>query len=405
MSKYVKVMFGTTSGAKSDFKYKINEVNVSENWNPNAKKGRDFGGFNYCSEECILRWLHRGDTIYDVEIPKDAESIKLDGSTTIYRANKIIISNPRKVDDELALHFYEISKIPEKSYYKALGVVSIMNYKKTAYRIFKDKVNKNNIDQVLEEWNDFASRGNKDNRKEINNLVKEIENYLYEVKSDLLISRFVDKEPYIKDITHDKVINITGESGSGKSTFTKKYLNDDKYIVIDTDEITKDKPTDNKNCIEFRKYLKEKYKNNIPDICNEFSTIYRDILDYYKNTDKILIIDSAQFRNLITEEEIKLLKGKIIIIRTSIEECYKRVVNRWKEANKNYSKEELNKYQNKKLGMFEWYKILNTFLENINKMWGTIWILKKYMIIYLQEVLIMQEIRLKLEQECLLNQN
>ena len=35
---------------------------------------------------------------------------------------------------------------------------------------------------------------------------------------------------------------------------------------------------------------------------------------------------------------------------------------------KNYSKEELNKYQNKKLGMFEWYKILNTFLENINKM-------------------------------------
>lgn len=28
MSKYVKVMFGTTSGAKSDFKYKINEVNV-----------------------------------------------------------------------------------------------------------------------------------------------------------------------------------------------------------------------------------------------------------------------------------------------------------------------------------------------------------------------------------------
>ena len=29
---------------------------------------------------------------------------------------------------------------------------------------------------------------------------------------------------------------------------------------------------------------------------------------------------------------------------------------------------ELNKYQYKKLGMFEWYKILNTFLENINKM-------------------------------------
>lgn len=38
MKKYVKVMFGTTSGAKSDFKYKLNEVNESDNWNPTAKK-------------------------------------------------------------------------------------------------------------------------------------------------------------------------------------------------------------------------------------------------------------------------------------------------------------------------------------------------------------------------------
>ncbi len=182
MSKYVKVMFGTTSGAKSDFKYKINEVNISEHWNPTAEKGRDFGGFNYCSEECILRWLHRGDTIYDVEVPKDAENIKLDGATTIYRANKIIISNPRKVDDELALHFYKISKIPEKSYYKTLGVVSIMNYKKTAYAILKDKVNENNIDEVLEEWNDFISHGDKNDRKNVNSLVKEIESCLFEIK-------------------------------------------------------------------------------------------------------------------------------------------------------------------------------------------------------------------------------
>lgn len=53
----------------------------------------------------------------------------------IYRVNKIIIKNLRKVDDELALYFYQISKIPEKSYYKALGVVTIMNYEKTSYQI------------------------------------------------------------------------------------------------------------------------------------------------------------------------------------------------------------------------------------------------------------------------------
>lgn len=182
MSKFVKVMFGTTSGAKSDFKYKIDEVNISSNWNPTAESGKDFGGFNYCSEECILRWLHRGDTIYDVELPKDAEIVKIEGATTIYRTNKIIIKNPRKVDDNLALHFYNISNIPEKSYYKALGVVAIMDYEKTARAILRDKVNESNIDEVLEEWNDFISHGNKNDRKNVNNLVKEIENYLYKVK-------------------------------------------------------------------------------------------------------------------------------------------------------------------------------------------------------------------------------
>ena len=30
-----------------------------------------------------------------------------------------------------------------------------MNYRKTALEILKDKVNKKNIDEVLEEWNDF----------------------------------------------------------------------------------------------------------------------------------------------------------------------------------------------------------------------------------------------------------
>ena len=35
MRKYVKVMFGTTSGAKNDLDYKINEVNISSNWKSN----------------------------------------------------------------------------------------------------------------------------------------------------------------------------------------------------------------------------------------------------------------------------------------------------------------------------------------------------------------------------------
>lgn len=183
MSKYVKVMYEKTSGANSDFNYKINEINVSNNWNPAAKSGKDFGGFNYASEECIIRWLHRGDTIYDVEIPKDAENVEIDGATKIFRTNKIIIKNPRKIDDDIALHYYNISDIPEKSYYRALGAVSIMNYKKTAYSIINDRININNIDEVLEEWNDFMFHNGKNNRRNSCPLVLEIEEKLYEIKN------------------------------------------------------------------------------------------------------------------------------------------------------------------------------------------------------------------------------
>ncbi len=80
MSKFVKVMFGTSSRAKRDFKYKIGDVNISNNWNPNAESGKDFGGFNYCNEECILRWLHRGDTLY---VTNTTAEINLENNTII----------------------------------------------------------------------------------------------------------------------------------------------------------------------------------------------------------------------------------------------------------------------------------------------------------------------------------
>lgn len=184
MKKYVRVMDGITSNA-GGFEYKLNEVNVANNWNPSASSGKEFGGFNYTTEDCILRWLHRGNTIYDVEIPEDAETIKIEGATTIYRTNKIIVSNPRPINDEIALHYYKISNIPEKSYYKALGVVAIMDYKKTAFAILHDKVNKNNIDEALDECNNFITHDNKGDRKDINDTVKEIEANLIKIKQSI----------------------------------------------------------------------------------------------------------------------------------------------------------------------------------------------------------------------------
>jgi len=33
------------------------------------------GGFNFGTEDKILRWLHRGDTIYNVDVPEDVDLV------------------------------------------------------------------------------------------------------------------------------------------------------------------------------------------------------------------------------------------------------------------------------------------------------------------------------------------
>ena len=360
--KYVKVMFGNKG---ANFEYKNGRINIATIWNPNAAKGRDFGGFNYANEDSILRWLHRGDTIYDVEIPEDAENVKIKGATTIYRTNKILLKNPRKVTDEMALHYYNISNIPEKSYYKALGVVSIMGYKKTSFQILRDKVNKNNIDEVLEEWNDFISHGDKNDRKDLNGLVKEIDECLKEIKSPLDISLYVEKEPYIKEITNDKIINLTGQSGSGKSTYAKQNFNTNEYIVIDTDEVLSEQRFLKSSGInkELGEMFRNKYKT-LPNLGDDFDLIYNDILNYCKDINKTIVIDCAQFHCI---KDISLLKGKTIIIRTDIDTCYKRCIERFKLNNPTVTEEEIEKYSEKKKPLYKWYKYSNEFIRKIDR--------------------------------------
>ena len=72
--KYVRVMDGLKSNA-GGFEYKLDEIKIASNWNPDKESGEEMGGFNFSTEDKILRWLHRGDTIYDVVIPDDADIV------------------------------------------------------------------------------------------------------------------------------------------------------------------------------------------------------------------------------------------------------------------------------------------------------------------------------------------
>ena len=58
-----------------------------------------------------------------------------------------------------------------------------MNYEKTAKAILRDKVNEENIDIVLDEWNNFIEHGGQNDRKDLTGLVKEIDDKLNELKN------------------------------------------------------------------------------------------------------------------------------------------------------------------------------------------------------------------------------
>jgi len=185
-------------------------------------------------------------------------------------------------------------------------------------------------------------------------------------KKDILIDIKIDKEPYVKELTKDKIINLTGQSGSGKSFYAQQHFNNDEYLIIDTDEVFSEHRFINSKGInkELGEMFRSKY-DVLPSLGENFDLIYQDILDYCEDIDKTIVIDCATFHCI---KDIRLLKGKIIVIRTSIDTCYKRCIDRYKINCPNATKEELEEYMERKKKIYIWYNFSNEFLTKIDKL-------------------------------------
>jgi len=358
MSKYVRVMDGLKSNA-GGFNYKLNEVNVSEKWDTSTLEPEKMGGFNFCTEDKILRWLHRGDTIYDVIIPEDAEIVLCEEEKGIYRANKIIVTNPREITDELVIELYNKTTLSDKIIAQCLVTLLWKKRKEISKYIIRDRVNLNNIGEILSEFTAYAGEDNVNSEtgKEIYEILKEIE-------SDVLISLYIDKEPYERILTNDKIINLTGQSGSGKTTYAKEHFNNSEYLIIDTDDIFSEKRFSNSSGInkELGEMFRDKYET-LPNLADDFDLIYQEIINYCKNIDKTIVIDCAQFHCI---KNIDVLKGKIVVLRTCIENCYNRCLKRYDMQYPNATEEDKKNYAKRKLAIYQWYKFTNKFLEKIS---------------------------------------
>lgn len=190
MSKYLKVMFNTSSKAGNGFEYKIGEVNVANYWNPTENDPAKTGGFNFSCENKILRWLVRGDTLYDVSIPDDAEMVEIDSPSCphgVFRTNKIILSNPRLVTDDVAMDLYLKAELPEESFFKALAGCALRGHINTARRIIKDKVNKDNIIDVVNVFEDFChADGEEFDESKLEKATLDVYHELLELKKELV---------------------------------------------------------------------------------------------------------------------------------------------------------------------------------------------------------------------------
>ena len=103
---------------------------------------------------------------------------------------------------------------------------------------------------------------------------------------NILIELNIDKEPYIKNITNDKIINLTGESGSGKSYYTNQYKDNKEYIIIDTDILFSNQETKDKYILDLRKIITSNFNADIKNILiPHFDECYKIILDYFKESD------------------------------------------------------------------------------------------------------------------------
>lgn len=160
--KFVKLIFTKEENKyRNYFKYKTNEINIVDNWNPNEEEYK-MGGFNFSVEEKVVRWLLRGDTLFDVIIPEGAEVYDCYNKSTphgVFRSNKIILTNPREINDELVMELYLKSEIPDTSYFPILALCAHRGFMNTALKIYHEKVDEDTKELAIKEFKDFFEFG------------------------------------------------------------------------------------------------------------------------------------------------------------------------------------------------------------------------------------------------------
>ena len=156
--KYYRVI-QTKKAYRDGKKFPIDEVVISDKKiDLNAKESLKMGGFCVSTYNCSFRWLIRGDTLCEVIIPQDSEFYKTVSKDEVYVCNKMILTNPKKIDDDFAMELYKASTLNETSFFIAMTACAICGYINTALKVCEDRVNSQNVSTAISEFESFCKR-------------------------------------------------------------------------------------------------------------------------------------------------------------------------------------------------------------------------------------------------------
>lgn len=134
-----------------------------------------------------------------------------------------------------------------------------------------------------------------------------------------------DKKDVEIQCTEEKIINITGMIGSGKTTKANLYRKNEDYIVISLDCLYRgqDKENMNEETRIINQLLKEKFSKK--DNEKYFKQYYDEIIRYINTCERDVtwVLEGQQIYRYLNWSEIK---GKLIIKRTGLLKCWKRSI-------------------------------------------------------------------------------
>ena len=78
----------------------------------------------------------------------------------VFRSNRIIVTNPRKITEDMVINIYKKSTLSINRYFQCIYCLLFRKYINASRYIINDIVNKENVNEAIKEFEDFAARSN-----------------------------------------------------------------------------------------------------------------------------------------------------------------------------------------------------------------------------------------------------